>query len=272
MIAAVVMDAHIKQLLSLGREHYDRNEYVEAEYLLRQVIAKADRCADVFNMLGVISHSRGHVVRAQEYFERAVHLNPHYTEAQLNLMVTYNELGKYEEARRTYASVRGLGRERGARIDPFAQGKIANMHAEIANAYRDAGMLSAAIRELERAIELRPSFADLRARLAAMYRDTGNTGAAIEQLEQAKVINPGYFHGRVFLGAVLLAAGDKSRAIQELRSVLDDDPDNQPAKMYLKAAHGRGDSLLPAVPHVKPEDTHSEPGGAVAKPSPVPKP
>ena len=30
--------------------------------------------------------------------QRAVQLNPNYTEAQLNLMVTYNDLGKFDLA------------------------------------------------------------------------------------------------------------------------------------------------------------------------------
>src|SRR5687767_1416498 len=103
------MDDHLKQLLLLGREHYQNREYDKAEYLLRQVIDKTDQYADVHHMLGVITHSRGDFGEAERHFERAVELNPNYTEAQLNLMVTYNDLGKYEEARELYAKMRHRG-------------------------------------------------------------------------------------------------------------------------------------------------------------------
>ncbi|HEY2405516.1 MAG TPA: tetratricopeptide repeat protein, partial [Polyangiaceae bacterium] len=93
------MDDHLKQLLLLGREHYQKRELDKAEYLLRQVVAATDRFADVFDMLGVIAHSHGDFTQAVQYFEKAVELNPNYTEAQLNLMVTYNDLGKYDAAR-----------------------------------------------------------------------------------------------------------------------------------------------------------------------------
>ena len=133
------MDDHLKQLLLLGREHYQKREYDKAEYLLRQVVAKTDRYADVFDMLGVIAHSRGDFALAERYFEKAVGLNPNYTEAQLNLMVTYNDLGKYDAARQIYALIRNRGAGGAAQADPFAKGKIANMHAQTAQAYQDAG-------------------------------------------------------------------------------------------------------------------------------------
>ena len=53
------MDERLKQLLVLGREHYERREYDRAERVLRQVLELTDRYADVFNMLAVICHDRG---------------------------------------------------------------------------------------------------------------------------------------------------------------------------------------------------------------------
>ncbi|HEX6272145.1 MAG TPA: tetratricopeptide repeat protein, partial [Polyangiaceae bacterium] len=161
------MDDHVKQLLLLGREHYEKREFDKAEYLLKQVVAETDRFADVFDMLGVIAHTRGDFTQAERHFEKAVSLNPNYTEAQLNLMVTYNDLGKYDSAREVYARIRSRGAQ-GGKGDPFAKGKIANMHAELSQAYQDAGMAAEAIAELERGIQLCPHFADLRTRLALL--------------------------------------------------------------------------------------------------------
>src|SRR6478609_1760910 len=117
------MDDRVKQLLVLGREHYDRREYDRAEDVLRQVLEKTDRFADVYNMLAVILHEKGDFVAAERHFERAVELNPNYTEALLNLAVTYNDLGKYEAAREVYARIRREGGPEGGVLDPFARGK-----------------------------------------------------------------------------------------------------------------------------------------------------
>ena len=47
------MDEHLKQLLLLGREHYQKRELDKAEPMLRQVLESSDRMADVHDMLGV---------------------------------------------------------------------------------------------------------------------------------------------------------------------------------------------------------------------------
>src|SRR5580704_8802811 len=101
------MDEHTKQLLLLGREHYQKREFEQAEGLLRQVLEGDDRLADVHNMLGVICHARGNFVQAEHHFERSLEINPNYTEAALNLAVTYNDRGKYEAARQIYARIKG---------------------------------------------------------------------------------------------------------------------------------------------------------------------
>src|SRR6188768_2534453 len=230
------MDDHVKQLLLLGREHYQKRELDKAEYLLRQVVAETDRFADVFDMLGVICHSKGDFTQAERYFEKAVSLNPNYTEAQLNLMVTYNDLGKYDAARQIYGQIRHRGSGGPAKADPFAKGKIANMHAEISQAYQDAGMVPEAVLELERAVALCPSFADLRTKLATLYRDSGQKDRAREQLEIAKQHNPNYVQARVLLGVALLSAGEHHAAIEEFQAVIDRDGEHKSAQMYLKIA------------------------------------
>ncbi len=239
------MDDHLKQLLLLGREHYQKREYDRAEYLLRQVADKADQFADVHHMLGVIVHSRGDFAEAERHFERAVEINPNYTEAQLNLMVTYNDLGKYDEARRLYSQMRSRGTEKGRELDPFAKGKIANMHAELSQAYQDVGMAVDAIRELEKATVLCPTFADLLTRLGVLYRDSGDTARAREKFQAAKAANPKYVQARLLLGVMMLSAGENEAAVTEFETVVAQDPENKSAQTYLRIAKNPKKSEAP---------------------------
>jgi Tfp pilus assembly protein PilF len=243
------MDDHIKQLLLLGREHYAKREYDKAEPLLRQVAKHTDRLADVFDMLGVIAHSQGVFTLARDWFERALVLNPNYTEAQLNLMVTLNDIGDYAEARKLYGQLKKRGGPREA-ADTFVKGRIANMHAEISQAYSDVGMQVEAIQELEKAVSLCPNFPDLRTRLGVQYRDAGDRVRALEQFERATEENPEYLQARLMLGVLHLSGGDHEAAEREFAAVLDRDPGNTSARMYRRVARSqeREQSALPTQP------------------------
>ncbi|HOU91828.1 MAG TPA: tetratricopeptide repeat protein [Polyangiaceae bacterium] len=232
------MDDHVRQLLLLGREHFAKGEYDDAEALLRRVVDRAAGFADVHHMLGVIAHGRGDFGEAERRFERAVAVNPSYTEAQLNLMVTYNDLGKYEAARRVQAAI--SRRDAGAHVarDPFVLGRIANMHADVAQAYLDAGMVIEAITELERAVLL-SGFADLRTRLGVLYRDTGAIARAREQFELAKAANPRFLQARIMLAVLMMVTGEPEAAIAELQAAAAIDPDDRSVQLYLRIARSR---------------------------------
>lgn len=235
------MDDHLKQLLTLAREHYEKGELDRAEPLLREILDRTDRFADVYNMLGVALHQKGDFIAAERHFERAVELNPAYTEALLNLAVTYNDVGKYEAARKVYARLQ-QDEGGGLIMDTFARGKIANMHAALAQAYLDVGQREEAVQELQKAVGLCPTFADLQTRLAALHREAGRASQAKDAYEAAIAANPRYVLARVGLGVALLSLGQDDQAIAQWEEALAIDPDNATAKMYLrsaKAARGR---------------------------------
>ncbi len=230
------MDERIKQWIAQGREHYDKREFDQAEQLFVKVLSYSNRFADVHNMMGVIHHDRGRLTAARESFERALALNPRYTEAALNLVVTYNDLKLYEEAQKIYRDMVDLtgGPQN---VEPFAQGKIANLHAEVAQAYLDVGLLSESVQELRKAINLCPHFADLRLKLANVYRQWGEPVAARLELEEAVKVKPGYIPARIALGVVLLILGHTEEAIEQWQEVIKLDPENKSAKMYLRMAN-----------------------------------
>jgi tetratricopeptide (TPR) repeat protein len=239
------MDERVKQWLTQGREHYVKREFDKAEQLLTAVLDQQTGFADVYNMLGVIAHERGNFLVAENHFEQATRINPNYTEALLNLAVTYNDQSKYEASRHIYQQIRSARERSQDRIDPFAKGKIANMHGDVATAYEEAGLPEEAIHELERAVGLCPSFADLRTRLGVLYRDAGNLQAARDQFESAREANPRYVLARVLLGVTLLSLNEVQAALDEWRSVLEIDPGNRSAQMYVRMVESSQQSIRP---------------------------
>lgn len=240
------MDDRVRQLLVLGREHYHRGDHQKAKEFLEQVLEKSERHADVHHMLGVIAHGANDLTTAESHFEKAVALNPNYTEAQLNLMVTYNDLGKYEAARKLYAKVRA--RTVTSQVDPFIKGRLANMHAELSQAYVDVSMIGEGIRELEKAVSLCPHFADLQTRLGVLYRDAGDQLRASSCFQAAKQANPRFVPGRLALGTLMLGAGEAEAARREFETVLEFEPDNRLAQTYLRLLQNAPRTSVPPAP------------------------
>ena len=228
------MNERVKQLLVLGREHYAKREFEKAEQMLRMVLEEEDRYADVHDMLGVIAHSRGNFLVAERHFERALEINPAYTEAALNLAVTYNDRGKYEKAREVYAKIKVCPHGTSQGLDPFARGMIANMHADVGQAYHDAGLLREAITEYEKAILLCPHFADLQTKLGTLLREINDLPGARVHYEAALQTKPNYIPARLQLGVILLSLGETTGAEEHWRHVIALEPENSQAKMYLR--------------------------------------
>lgn len=244
------VDDKLKQAIALGREHYDKREYDKAEHFLLKVLAQGgNRFADVHNMMGVIHHDKGRLEEAREEFKRALEQNPSYTEASLNLAVTYNDLGEYEKAQQVYKSAMLRDARGPNEVDGFAKGKIANLHAELAQAYLDVGMPNEAVQEYRDAIRLCPQFADLRVRLANVYRQMNDLQAARYELEEAMRVRPRFVPARVAMGVLLLVSGQRQKALEQWEEVLKMEPENKSAQMYLRMAkHPAVQSDRPRTP------------------------
>ena len=229
------MDDRTRRLLQRGREHYSINEYDKAERCLVQIVRDDHEFADVFHMLGVIYAHKGLTKKAQGMFEEALRVNPCYTEAAINLAVTYNELGRYKEAREVHRKMMAARKMAvpSSTVDPYIKGKIANMHADLACAYEEAGLLREAIHEFQRALTLCPTYVDIRSKLGAAYRSAGDLMAATRELERVKKENGRLVGPRLQLGMTYYVAGKADDAAREWREVIELFPGNKFARMYL---------------------------------------
>ena len=219
----------------LASRHFEREKYLEAEELLEKLAQDAPFFADVFNKLGFIYHQRGAFGKAVGAFEKALELNPRYTEASLNLAVTYNNLGRYEDASAVFQEAAKMAQSGQGALDPFIKGKLANQHADLGEIYFDLGLYGDAIDEYLKAVGLGKSFADLHTKLAIAYREQEDYTQAFEQFQTALKSNDKYVPAYLHLGITHYKLGEIEKAIEAWQSALEADPNAKTVKVYLES-------------------------------------
>ena len=222
----------VDRLLAEGRDAFRSADYVRAEVLLKQALENgASAYADVHHTLGIIYHTWGQFAEARAAFEEALRINPRYTEAALNLAITYNDLGRYAEAQELFARVQPSPEER---IDKHTRGKIANLHKTVGEAYRSAGLAQEAAVEYRKALALCPEFIDIRMELGHTEAEAGDVDAAISAMVEILTQRPDYEPALLHLGLFLHRTGDVDGAKRAFCEVLDKHPDHERAAMYLR--------------------------------------
>ncbi|MCG3174606.1 MAG: Beta-barrel assembly-enhancing protease [Myxococcota bacterium] len=227
------MDEDLNHHISLAKELVEINEYAKAEQHVARVLEKTRAFADVHNLRGVIYYQTNRLPQAREAFEEALSINPRYTDAALNLVITLNELGHYDEAVAVSQRMGGKS-NRAGKEDPFVRGKIANMHMEIGDVYAANAMYAEAVEEFNKALRLRPEFQDIRVKLAQARLSMGDTAEAEQILALVVKASPKYLDARIQHGVVLNTLGRTDEARAEWEEVLKYEPGNKKAEMYLR--------------------------------------
>ena len=75
------------------------------------------------------------------------------------------------------------------------------------------------------------------------FQLVGDLARAREQFVAAKEANPNYLQARILLAILHLTGGENASAIQELERVLELNPGNKSAEMYLRIASKRPSEL-----------------------------
>lgn len=221
----------IDELIALGK-------LSEAETALQAIYRRNPDFADICNRLGQIYYQSGNLQRARDFFQRAVRLNPDYTEASLNLAVTLNEMKQYGKAKEVIDKAQARANRKKTPFEPFIAGKLANKHKEIGDIYRELGMLVDSIEEYRKALKLSPGFPDIQVKLAVTLRETGMTDEAIEILTKTTEQRPDYPDARIQLGITYFSKGFLDKASNQWREVLKTDPSNIKALMYMSFLEG----------------------------------
>jgi len=191
---------------------YNSGDLDGAERIARSLLKAGQESMVVYNLLGIVQHTRGQLEEAVSFFEKAIELQPDYGDSYSNIAHSLGELGRLEEAlghcnkaielkpelagaynNRGFI-LRKLGRSRDAvlsydRAIELAPGFV-DAYSNRGNSLVDLGDLEEALRNYEKAIELKPDFPIFYLAIGEIQRDLGLTDLALNSFEKAIVLDP----------------------------------------------------------------------------------
>lgn len=228
------METDIRHLISQGKNYFKRQAYEKAELIFQKILDSKKEFADVYNMMGVICHQGGEFSKAIDHFEKALAINPHYTEAMLNLSVLYNDLGEYNLSEKLLRASKKKSSVGQTQMAPFVKAKLANKHAEVGDLYRGIGHFERAILEYEAALKLAPHFYDIRNRYAVCLREAGKKKQALNELKNIVKAKKSYLDAYIQLGLTFYSVGEHEKALQIWQKLNKKFSQNDLVAMYLR--------------------------------------
>lgn len=234
------MASDIRKVLQQATAAFEAGSYEEAEGLLLQIMSQTSTYANVCNMLGFIAGHRNDPEKAVAFFRRALSLNPNYTEARLNLVLTLTEMGLYDQAGEEATKLEVREPKGSHRLGLGVRGKLANAHADLGKKYHELGLYVEAIGEFDKALRLCPTFPDIHNRRAVSCREIGQYAESQASLLKALELKPNYAEAYVNLGVLHQKLGNLPEAVNSWERALQLDPKHRLARIYLKQATAQG--------------------------------
>ena len=211
--ALAVRPDFFESRLNLAINYHKTSRGVEAESQLRQLLQdEGEGHPKVHLALAHILHEQGRWVEAEEQYRKSLAVKPESLEALTNLGTLAYDLGRISEALALYDQASSV------REDPALRNNRGN-------ALRLLGRLEEAEREILRAIEIEPDYADAHSNLGAVLIDMGRPRQAIPSFQTALDLDPELAAAASNLGNAYFALGDLDSALVAYERALELDPD-----------------------------------------------
>jgi len=223
----------------VGRMSYERGDLDGALTQFSRLLETRRSFADVHYMMGTLLERKDDLELAAQSLREALRLNPSYAEAMLALASIYERLGNFDRSREIAERARATARPTTGVIDATTRGKLANLHAQIGDAYREAGDLNESVEAYRKALDRCPTFHDIRNRLGIALREAGLPDRALSEFRRVLRAKPDFLDSAVQLGLTLYTLGRANEAIEQWTAVLQRDPQRADARMYLRLVRTR---------------------------------
>jgi tetratricopeptide (TPR) repeat protein len=222
-------DQKIQDLLS-------KREYAQAEAMIRERLKDDPKSPDAHYFQGVLNYFQGKIGPTISELKQALDIDPRHTDSAICLSVLYNDIGKYEEAKRVFEMANQSVAHQRIGDDFGVDRKFAVKHLELADLYFRYRRYDEAIEQYGKAALLDPSAYEIRIRRAKALAKKGFLTRAIQELQQLRQEQPRYVPARIQLGLLHFSQGNVLDAELEWENALDIEPKNREVLSYLDMA------------------------------------
>jgi spermidine synthase len=164
----------------------------------------------------------GNLNEAVRRYKQALEIDPHWTEALIQLGIVYYEMGTYNQAITTTK-----------RVIEMAPGFV-RAYITLGAAYIDNRMYDDAIITLKKAVKINPDYPPLHYNLGVAYTKSGMFGEAVSELKKTIKLVPDSVETRYHLAMVYVEMGRHQEAESQLKKTLRLNPNFKPARFALK--------------------------------------
>jgi len=202
------VEAHAAANFFIGNTLFNRGMMDEAEEYYKKALALQPESATFHNGLGFYLFHEGRVDEAIVQYQKAQTLQPESDDAYVYLSTAFLVEGRVDDAM--------VECQQALKIKPDSAG----VHNNLGYCLVKKGRLNEAVVEFQRALEITPELATARNALGDIFLRTGRVTEAIPQFQKALEIQPDFAEAQYNLGDSLLRIGRVDEAITNFQKSL----------------------------------------------------
>lgn len=222
------------QLFEEAENYFKENKYSLAEPILNQLVLRTFKRPEIFHMLGTIYYDQAKFKKAIRSFQRALEIDPGFTDSSIGLSIILNDLGRYEEGRKVFEEAQVMLSRKTISPDVALNEKFAAKHEELGDLYLRHQRFEDAIEQFQRALGLSQRKSDIRIHLADCYIGLGQAGQAIRELRELLKADSKCVPALLRLGRAYYDLKQIPEAIEQWERVIGFEPKNKTALDFLR--------------------------------------